>query len=267
MQEDERPLATVILAEGIRAAREAAGMTQDQLAQAVSYARSAIAMVETAQRNATSDLVQRCDDALNADGRLMRLWRLASRETLPNWVAEYFEAERQATSIRSFQPVLFPGLTQTPDYARAVLSAGRVRPPDDIEDRVSTRLERQQILTSDPIQSYWLVLDEGVLRRVIGDEAIMRKQLSHVLELLANPRVKIQVLPFSGGAYPAVGPITIHDIDGRGLQVHLDGPVRGRTTSDPPLVQDCITRFDLLRAQACSLNESASMIERRLAEL
>jgi Domain of unknown function (DUF5753) len=77
-----------------------------------------------------------------------------------------------------------PGLLQTEDYARAVISAGKPRDGSAAIDRaVSARLERQAILARENPPMLWQVLHEGVLRHVVGSPAIMRAQLDKLAEL------------------------------------------------------------------------------------
>jgi hypothetical protein len=109
-----------------------------------------------------------------------------------------------------------PGLLQTEDYARAVISAGKPRDTSAAIDRaVSARLERQAILDRENPPMLWHVLHEGVLRHVVGSAAIMREQLDKLAALASEPGVVIQVLPFTASDHPGTnGPILVYDFDG-----------------------------------------------------
>ena len=48
------------------------------------------------------------------------------------------------------------------------------------------------------------MLNEAVIRRVVGGASAMRKQLDHITEMAKLPHVNVQVLPFSAGVHPAM---------------------------------------------------------------
>jgi hypothetical protein len=140
-----------------------------------------------------------------------RDWWHPYREMLSETFTTYLGLETEASSVYTFEQGVFPGLTQTPDYARAVMLDG----PDEltaqaIEERLKVRLERQKLLTgTDPLR-LWAVLDEAVLRREVGGRDVMAAQFRHILQLAELPRVTFQIVPFSKGAHPGVsGPFTI----------------------------------------------------------
>lgn len=253
----------------LKHARERAGLTQEELGAKVAYSRGQIGMVETGQRFMKAETVRQSDDILHTDGLLYRIWLAASRDRSAIRVADLVEAERRATAIRSYHPVYVPGLLQVEPYARALLEAGRFSgvSHDEIDERVSTRLYRQEILTLGLLKAYWVILDEAVLHRNIGGAKIMRQQLTHLLGCTRHKFINIQLMPFASFAFPASGPMTILDIDGEGPVVHLDGPVAVQTTSDPGILDECVQQFDVLRSQASSLPESVRMIESRLEEI
>jgi transcriptional regulator with XRE-family HTH domain len=107
----------------LRRLRSAVGISQEDLGQRISYSGSLVGMVETARRAPTRDFAERCDEALETGGVLARLWPLVSQEALPSWFRPFAELEREATSIRSWEPLVVPGLLQTEDYARALIAA------------------------------------------------------------------------------------------------------------------------------------------------
>lgn len=105
---------------------------------------------------------------------------------------------------------------QTEDYAREVIStSGRQLTDAEIDDQVRTRLDRQRILARHDVM-FVAVLDEGILHRRIGDRAVMRDQLGHVLEMARRPTVTIQIVPSDAGSYPGLaGGFVIAGFDGR----------------------------------------------------
>ena len=127
-------------------------------------------------------------------------------DVLPNWFQSYLGLEAAATLIRTYEVQYIPGLLQTPDYARAVVLLGHDgAPPEEIERRVSLRMDRQKILTRPTPPQLWAVLDEAALRRPIGGLRVMRDQVAHLIEISKLPNVTIQLIPFTAGGHAAAG--------------------------------------------------------------
>ena len=127
-------------------------------------------------------------------------------DVMPAWFEPYVGLEEAATSIRSYEIQFVPGLLQTAEYARAVVSLGTpARSDEEIERRVSLRMARQGVLTRAVPVHLWAVLDEAVLRRPIGGAAVMRGQLEHLIEVSTRPNVSLQVIPLDRGGHAAAG--------------------------------------------------------------
>ncbi len=117
----------------LRRARVAAGMSQEQLGRELSFSGDLVSKVETCDRTPAPSFAAGCDRVFpHLDGLFTRLMELARRwdGPYPQWFRDWVEAERVATSLRWWEPMLVPGLLQTPDYARAILGAG----PDTTAD-------------------------------------------------------------------------------------------------------------------------------------
>lgn len=96
------------------------------------------------------------------------------------------QLESEATSIFDFEPLLIPGLLQTPDYTRAVMRACGVQEPD-LEGRVAARMGRQAILSRSDPPTFHTIVDEPALRRVLGNRTAMARQLHRLLEAVDYP--------------------------------------------------------------------------------
>jgi transcriptional regulator with XRE-family HTH domain len=189
----------------VRRWRTAAGQSQEQLGQQIGYSAALVGRVELGDRSPSMDFATGCDRALPAaDGLFGRLYQLARQWAggYPSWFAEWVEAERRATMLRTWQPLLVPGLLQTADYARALFLAWHAAESDDqVDQQVSARIERQAIFQRDEPPVLWAVLDEGVLRRRIGGAPTMRGQLQHLLEVSERSTITVQVVPGNAGAH------------------------------------------------------------------
>lgn len=132
-------------------------------------------------------------------------------DVLPGWFETYVGLEEAAALVRTYEVQFIPGLLQTEEYARAVISLGNsASPPEEIEQRVSLRITRQKLLTRGDAPRLWAVVDEAALRRPIGGRDVMRGQIERLIEATKLPGVILQVLPFRVGGHTAeAGAFTI----------------------------------------------------------
>ncbi|NYF41846.1 transcriptional regulator with XRE-family HTH domain [Streptosporangium sandarakinum] len=148
-------------------------------------------------RSAVMDLLSRA----NEPG-----WWHRFNDLLPSWFQTYVGLEEAASRIRTYEVQFVPGLLQTREYARAVITAGSAGVgPEEIERRVDLRMERQKVFDRPDGPFFWAVIDEAALRRPIGGADVMRAQLEHLLDLMRRLNVTIQVMPFSFGGHSAEG--------------------------------------------------------------
>jgi hypothetical protein len=141
-----------------------------------------------------------------------RSWWRAYSNAAPSQLLQFVEYEAAAMITRNFQPLLIPGLLQTEDYAREVIKEFGGRPrKDQLDDLVALRMKRQELLKrTGPPPWFFLILDEGVLRRVVGGEDVMASQIRHLIDLCNRDDVTIEVVPFSAGVHRGMhGPFVI----------------------------------------------------------
>ncbi|MFI0411817.1 helix-turn-helix domain-containing protein [Actinomadura sp. 3N508] len=241
--------------------REFRGLTQEQLAQAINYSPSQVAMVETCQRTPKPEFIKSCDAVMETGGALIRLYdELVSREVTPDYLNRWQGIIADASEINSFQPLVVHGLLQTPDYARAVLRSG---PPSaaDIDAKVQSRLARQEILTRDDPPMFVCVMDEGILRRPVGGRKVIGEQLHYLAEQAQQPHIRLHVVPNDTGEYAGLaGPFTIATIDGEDY-VYLDNALTGQVTESTLDVATMKRMWESLRAEALPRPASLRMIQ------
>ena len=151
----------------------------------------------------TVDFAARCDTVFGTPGTFATMRDLVAREVWPSYFAPGHRPGDQRHPDPRVGDARRPGLLQTEEYARAVISAGKRRDSSAAIDRaVSTRLERQAILARENPPMLWHVLYVGVLQHVVGSPAIMRAQLDKLAELAHEPGMVIQVLPFTAADHP-----------------------------------------------------------------
>ncbi|MEW2085939.1 helix-turn-helix transcriptional regulator [Streptomyces sp. NPDC005283] len=248
----------------LRRYREAAGLTQKQLGEIICYTGSLVGQIETARKLPTGEFSERVDAALGTGGLLSRLLDLVLRSQLPSWFQQIAELEARATEIYAFQAQLVHGLLQTEAYARAVLG---VMDPTDLDRRAAARLARQRILEKQEPPVLWAVLGEAVLHQEIGGREVMRSQLLHLLSFLGNPRVNVQVLPFTAGAHAGLmGSFDHFRFESDPAIVYGEDYETGHPTANPVEARARSLRYDHLQAAALSLQDSAELIRHILEE-
>lgn len=182
---------------------------------------------------------------------------------IPNSV--YIGMETDAASLHAYEPMVIPGLLQTPAYAQAVIE--EAIPQITVEQaaaRLKVRLRRQHRIYNPgcPLR-LWVILDESALHRVVGSPDIMRDQLEHLKALSTEPHITVQVIPCAAGAHPGLSGqfsiLTFADSAETGV-VHLE-----RFTSDlylekPSGVQYYSVMHDKLQAQALDPGASRDFI-------
>jgi transcriptional regulator with XRE-family HTH domain len=248
----------------LRRYREAAGLTQRQLGDIVNYTGSLVGQIETARKLPTPEFSERVDAALGTGGLLSRLVTLVMRSQLPGWFQQVAELEARAVEICAFQTHMVHGLLQTDAYVRGVLGA---LDETDLDDRTAVRLARQRIFEKAEPPVLWLVISEAALYQEISDRETMRGQLARLLSFETNPRINVQVLPFSTGAHAGLqGSFTLFRFASDPTIVYTEGYGTGHPTANPDTVRDCSLRYDHLRAAALSLKDSAELIRRVMEE-
>ena len=213
----------ILLGSQLRRLREAKGITREEagykiLASGSKISRMELGRVSFNERD-VADLLEMygVDEAEQAS--LVSLAKEANSpgwwhkygDVLPEWFQVYVGLEEAASLIRLYEVQFIPGLLQSEEYARAVISLGLPgAAPEEIERRVSLRMARQELLTKTGGPRLWAVVDEAALRRPIGGREVMRAQLGRLIECAREPNITLQVVPFRSGGHAAeAGAFTI----------------------------------------------------------
>ncbi|MEV4747468.1 Scr1 family TA system antitoxin-like transcriptional regulator [Streptosporangium sp. NPDC049248] len=250
----------------LRKYRILSGFTQRQLCTVVPIAVSHLSMLENGHRAPTRKLAHQLDEAFDLGTTLVdlldRLDRTAAQ--LPQWFRPWLEFEREAESMRMWEPLMVPGLLQTEEYARAVLSREPDITDEEAEERVAARMDRQGILRRPKPPTLWIVLDEGILHRPIADPEVMRGQLQHLLEAAESPWIFLQVLPYDAhSVIGLLGGFVIADMSKNAPPVaYIDSQTIGNRVSERlEEVKRLGFRHNLIRADALPRSDSRDMIK------
>jgi len=254
----------------LRYYRTRAGLSQKDLAAKANVSHDVISKIETGDRPPAEDFPPHLDaiPELDTQGALTRLWdhlKKAQKQRLHGWFQKWADLEAEATVLRWYEPLVVPGLLQTEDYARAILSARPDGNLDDLDEQVAARLARQAVLDRPDAPQFWCVLDEGVLHRAIGGSKVMRSQLFRLAEVAEHPKTTIQVIRAGGAHAGLLAHFVIADLDGRPPVVYLETAAEGHVTDSPSVVAHVALSFDRLRAEAESWAASRDLI-RKVAE-
>jgi len=191
-------------------------------------------------------------------------------DLLPPWFETYLGLEQAAEGIRCYEAQFIPGLLQTPEYARAVIMLAHGRESDEeLDRRISLRMQRQQILTRDAPPTLWVVIDEAALSRPIGGPEVMRAQVEHLISLAGLPNVTLQLLPYSVGGHAAAGgPFCILRFPESDLPdvVYLEQLTSALYLDKRQDVEQYLAVMDRLAVQAESPERTPQLLKTLLAE-
>lgn len=207
---DQLPQQRRELAEALRDLRRASGLTSDRLAVRVGMSQSKISKIENGRIVPTPTDVERILTALGLPdperGRIVELarttsllftsWRVVRRSGLHRLQQTIAAIEQNAALIRCFQSVVVPGLLQTPEYARAVMSLPRIAGDSDPSDAVAMRARRQEVLY-EPGRRFEFVITEAALRSMICPPPVMFTQIAHLAARSGLRNVEVAVLPWT----------------------------------------------------------------------
>jgi transcriptional regulator with XRE-family HTH domain len=221
------------LGTALRQARAAAGMSQQELADRIGMHHTVLSKIENGHRVPSTEQTAMMMAHLRVNGeRAEAIIELARGTRSPLWLAvtlpeqqhqmeALLDFERNAKTITEVSPLLVPGLLQTTNYIRAMMSAGVS--PKQVETRTAVRIgRRESIIRDDPVEFVALIA-EGALRQVIGDTQVMLEQLHHLLTMAERPNIELRVVPYASGWHPALeGAFTVIEPGDGEPVIHLE---------------------------------------------
>ncbi|MFI5807716.1 helix-turn-helix domain-containing protein [Streptomyces sp. NPDC051561] len=266
----------------LRKLRAAKGMTLEEAGQQVGVSKATVSRYET-QAGPVKWLVveglcraygatateQTAVVALAKHAKQQGWWN-SFADSIPDSMDLLLTLEDEAVREDHFNCLYVPGLLQTRAYTVAVQHASEMRlPADDIERLVDIRMKRQQVLNRPKPLHLWAILDESVIRRVVGSAGVMKEQLAHLLKANESPSITLQVLPFSKGAHSAaMGSFVILGGAEPTLDVvYIDAHFGSLFMEKEEELDRYRLAFEYLRAQALDMAASSALIERVREEM
>lgn len=244
----------------LRARREASGLSRNKLAAALGCTPQWIAKVETFEKPPSEGLADDLDTYFQLGGAFRRMWEKHAEARknglIPNAVRPLVDAEKEASQINIYEPLLVTGLMQTEEYARHVFSSGtRV---DRTEELVAIRMDRQAVLCKPNPPWVFVLIREAVVRDITRD--FRAEQCKRFLDIMGMPNVSIQVVPAEAAVFQESG-FQLLSFDQAPDVAYVDGASGfGQILTDLPNVRRLAVIFDLIRSVALPVAASESLI-------
>lgn len=264
----------------LRALRERRGLSCKDVARALDCSESKVSRMETGDRGLFTDDVAAILGFLRAPAgtrqELLALVRDGEERNwhelhgkLPTKWTNLIRIERDASAISNYEPLLFPGLTQTPEYARQVMHGIDPRLSDaDVDALVAARLSRQAIIGRRNAPHVHLIMDEMVLRRTVVAPEVIRAQLHHLLALSERQNIAVQVVPINAAAHPGLmGSFVLLEFTAEPTLVHVESRSTGSFLEEDEQINTVRLAWRELRTIALSPEDSARLIATAAGEL
>ncbi|MFD9889938.1 helix-turn-helix transcriptional regulator [Amycolatopsis sp. NPDC059027] len=270
----------------MRRMRDSAGLTRDEVARAVKGSVPAVGHIE-AGRSLPKPLEldkmleifgqsERADffHDLRARAKRGKDWWIGFEPSIRAYFNLFLGLESSSPQIESWDALVPPGLFQTPEYAEAVIRAGRSgMPVKEVRRLVELRMTRQrEVLEREQPAKVWSVIDEAALRRVVGSPEVTKAQLERLATLAERPGIDLQILPLGAGAHNGTeGTFTIltapPELANYPGCVYVETLVRGYYYEELEEITQYRNALTRLRVQATKPKDSPTLLRRIAKDL
>lgn len=213
MRDHEPTIRSRELGEGLRRAMQQAGLNGQEAAALLGWSPSRVSRLLSGKRGGSevdvSAFLAVCRMTGTERDRMLAMcreqntpgWFQQHGSRLPQQLVTLIDHENKAVAISYFQAMIVPGILQTGDYARAVISRIANVPANEVDDRVAARLGRQSLFSRDRPPRFSFYLHEFVLQLPVGGPAVMVDQLQHLQRMSLRPYLTLRVVPATFGAH------------------------------------------------------------------
>lgn len=257
-----------VLGRTLRYLREKAGKSLGQLAEETAYDKSYLCRLESGKRLSKMAVMEDLDTYFGSGDLLVSHWKVARLDAFKDQYKRFMELEATARVMQKFA-LGVPGLLQTEDFARGVLSGALTTADGDelLEEQVAARLGRQYLLQQKPEPDVRIVIDEFAFRRPATRPKTWTDQLLRLEAVALWPNVVVHVLPFSVGAHHHMtGSLTLLWQKDGSATAYKEGNGCSALVEDPDDVLRLRLSYDRLRDLALSPADSLTFIRRELEE-
>ncbi|WP_020669607.1 helix-turn-helix domain-containing protein [Amycolatopsis nigrescens] len=262
----------------LRHARNAAKMTQQQVADVLGCTQGKVNKIESGSVGVKLGDVRTMLDAFGVNGdeseALMNLARAAAgqrgawsgyRSVVPHWFRTFTDLEPAAAEIMTWHGERIPGPLQSEHFMlKQFTEAGAT----DVTSLVRNRLDRKAVFDQQQPPYYRFILSEAALRRAPGGvaPAVMLDQVEHLLELDRRARVYVHVLPFGARLAAVPNDFTIMRFADRTRDfVYIEHSAGGMYLDEPKDFQLFVDSWDRLRGAALERQDTRQFLK-ELAE-
>ncbi len=258
-----------VLGRTLKFLREKAGKSLGQLADETGYDKSYLSRLESGERLSKLAVMEDLDAYYGSGDLLVSHWRMARIDAFKDRYKEFMRLETTARIMHKYVPNV-PGLLQTEDFAREVLSGPQTTDQDTeaVEEQVAARLGRQLLLRKNPAPGVRFVIDELAFRRHSANAETWQGQLLHIEAVAQWPNVVVQVLPFSAGVHHLMGKGSLTLLwqkDGSAV-AYTEGDSSGLLMDEPEDILCHRLSYDRLRDLALPPSDSLAFIRDVLKE-
>ncbi|MEO3787638.1 helix-turn-helix transcriptional regulator [Actinocorallia sp. B10E7] len=244
----------------MRARREAVGLSRNKLAETLGCTPQWLSKVENYDKTPSEGLADDLDTYWKTGGTFRRLWEqmveARKQGLVPSAFRPLIDAEREAVQINIYEPLLIPGIFQSAEYARRVLSTGFHQ--ENLEELLAIRMERQKLYEKADPPAVFLVIREAVIRDLPLEVRI--DQCKKLLDLISWPRVFIQVIPSSTHVFEPTG-FQILSFAGAADVAYVEGANgHGQMFVQAEEVRGLDVLFNVIRAAALPVEETEHLI-------
>lgn len=262
----------------LRRHREAAGLAQREAYEALDWYPAKVSKLESGGVTISRAEVDRLAELYGVTGADLERLRALNREARRRGVVTperdfartFLDLEQAADEVLALYSELLPGPVQTEDYARALLHSGSAGFDDARIDTIAaSRAARLRRFRGEGTARLWVVLGEAALHRPVGGPDAHRAQLRHLRELVDEPRITLQVLPFAAGEHGALGTdfFVLRMLDPAFALVYVPAVTDGLYHEAAPHTDVYSTLFTKAQVAALGERESGRMLDARLRDL
>jgi transcriptional regulator with XRE-family HTH domain len=254
--------------------RAATKMSTDATGEAVGMSGSKISRIETSGIGVYLDDLEKLLDLykVTADHRVevldlakhaedRNLWRMNNANLPEDWQT-WIDFEDEASRILNYQPLMIPGLLQTPEYSRAIIRAtGHGLSDAEVDSRVASRMTRQGLLGRTKPLMLDAIIEQSVLERPFGDPAAQRRQIRHLADAAELPNITVRVVPTGAGPHTGMnGPFVVLEYDDDASLVLLENKIASLFLDEEEQIEVYEAAWAELRGLAYSVDETVEYL-------
>ncbi|MGH3627770.1 MAG: helix-turn-helix domain-containing protein [Sciscionella sp.] len=270
-----------MLAIVLRELRRKANLSASQVARELGMSSTKITRIETCEIGVYLDDLETLLDFYRVEPKRraelldlarhaeQREWLRLNNPNLPADWQTWSDFEDEASALCQYQPLVVPGLLQTPEYAAAlILATGAGLADAEVDALVASRMARQGLLSRrEPLRLH-AIIEQSVFERSLSDGEVLARQLRSLADAAGRPNITIQVLPSSAGLHGGLnGPFIVLDYPGQSSLIWLENKISSLIVDDDEQVGQYQRTWGELDKLALGEPESVEYLNARAGAL